>query len=102
MHLLLDRYIKIIIMISFCILSIEHCLFAQEKETADWEKPQVLGINKEDPHCFYIPYKDINSALNNDPNESPFYKSLNGIWKFNWVKKPSDRPVDFYRGLILF
>ena len=23
--------------------------------------------------------------------------SLNGMWLFNWVPKPEDRPVDFYK-----
>ena len=28
---------------------------------------------------------------------SPYYQSLNGDWKFHWVPKPADRPVDFFR-----
>ncbi|MDD5148876.1 MAG: glycoside hydrolase family 2 TIM barrel-domain containing protein, partial [Flavobacterium sp.] len=27
----------------------------------------------------------------------PYYQSLNGSWKFNWVKSPDMRPVDFYK-----
>ncbi|MBD3349949.1 MAG: DUF4981 domain-containing protein, partial [Candidatus Lokiarchaeota archaeon] len=30
-------------------------------------------------------------------SSSKYYKSLNGHWKFNWVKKPTDRPIDFYQ-----
>ncbi|MFB0566015.1 MAG: glycoside hydrolase family 2 TIM barrel-domain containing protein [Candidatus Aminicenantaceae bacterium] len=63
----------------------------------DWENPLVIGINKEPAHCTYIPYKDTITAMKNNPSQSPFYKSLNGIWKFNWVRKPADRPVDFYK-----
>ncbi|MDH5386766.1 MAG: beta-galactosidase, partial [Candidatus Aminicenantes bacterium] len=63
----------------------------------DWENPAVVGRNKEPAHCTYIPYSDIQTALKNEPSRSPFYKSLNGLWKFNWVKKPADRPVDFYK-----
>ncbi|MFC1726000.1 glycoside hydrolase family 2 TIM barrel-domain containing protein [candidate division KSB1 bacterium] len=63
----------------------------------DWENPAVFAVNKEKPHCTYIPYADIESAIENNKEESPYYKSLNGTWKFNWVKKPADRPVDFYR-----
>ena len=33
----------------------------------------------------------------NDWKNSDYYELLNGTWKFNWVKKPSDRPVDFYK-----
>ena len=31
------------------------------------------------------------------PSDSPWFKSLNGSWKFNFAAKPADRPVDFYR-----
>jgi beta-galactosidase len=63
----------------------------------DWENPAVVGRNKEPAHCTYIPYSDIQTALKNEPSRSSFYKSLNGLWKFNFVKKPSDRPVNFYK-----
>jgi beta-galactosidase len=63
----------------------------------DWEDPSVFGRNREAPHCTYIPYIDKNSALENNPKTSPFYKSLNGVWKFNWVRKPSERPEGFFK-----
>jgi beta-galactosidase len=63
----------------------------------DWEDPSVFGRNREVPHCTYIPYADEESALENNPNDSPFYKSLNGVWKFNWVRKPSERPEGFFK-----
>ena len=63
----------------------------------DWENEQINGINKEPTHCTYIPYANIFQALNNDANGSPYYKCLNGIWKFNWAKHPDMRPVDFYK-----
>jgi beta-galactosidase len=63
----------------------------------DWENPSVFGCNKEAPHATLIPYADEESALDNDPEKSPFYKCLNGVWKFNWVRKPSDRPGGFFR-----
>jgi beta-galactosidase len=63
----------------------------------DWEDPAVLGKNKEKAHCTYIPYPDAQTAIKNDPSQSPFYQSLNGIWKFHYVDKPADRPKEFYR-----
>lgn len=66
-------------------------------EIRDWENPAVFGRNKEPAHCTYIPYADIETALTGDPAQSPFYQSLNGTWKFNWVRKPAERPVDFYK-----
>ena len=57
----------------------------------------MIGQNKEPPHNTLIPYQDSQSALTGKYESSHYYKSLNGKWKFNWVKKPSDRPVDFYK-----
>ncbi|MBN2137078.1 MAG: DUF4981 domain-containing protein [Sedimentisphaerales bacterium] len=66
-------------------------------EVPDWENPAVVGINKEPGHCTLAPYGDTQSALAGQWEASPFYKSLNGDWKFNWAIKPADRPVDFYK-----
>jgi len=69
-------------------------LFAQQH---DWENEQVIGINKEPGHSHYIPYATIDQALKDYADESPYYLSLNGTWKFNWVKSPDLRPTEFYR-----
>jgi beta-galactosidase len=66
-------------------------------ERNDWENCEMIGQNKEPPHNTLIPYQDIDSALTGNFESSQYYKSLNGNWKFNWVKKPSERPIDFYK-----
>jgi beta-galactosidase len=63
----------------------------------DWENPQMISLNKENSHCTLMPYKTLEQALTGERFASPFFKSLNGKWKFNWVKKPADRPQDFYK-----
>lgn len=63
----------------------------------DWENPQMISLNTEQSHCTLIPYQNINQALKAERFASPFFKSLNGKWKFNWVKKPANRPMDFYK-----
>ncbi len=63
----------------------------------DWENSEMIGQNKEPPHNTLIPYQDIDSALTGSFESSRYYKSLNGNWKFKWVKKPSERPVHFYK-----
>ncbi|NLA49292.1 MAG: hypothetical protein GX876_07495, partial [Bacteroidales bacterium] len=63
----------------------------------DWENEQVIGINKEAPHSHYIPYTSVDQAVADVPLNSPLYLDLNGTWKFNWVKHPNLRPVDFYK-----
>jgi beta-galactosidase len=66
------------------------------KPPYDWENCQMIGQNKEFAHNTLIPYPDIDS-ISNEPQQSPYYKLLNGNWKFNWVKRPEDRPKDFFR-----
>ncbi len=63
----------------------------------DWENSEMIGQNKEPAHCTLMPYPDRQTALTGTREASPFHKSLNGKWKFNWVRKPADRPKDFYK-----
>ncbi|HEV3471175.1 MAG TPA: glycoside hydrolase family 2 TIM barrel-domain containing protein [Pyrinomonadaceae bacterium] len=72
----------------------------------EWEDPRVFGVNREPPHATLVPYPDEpaarRGALAFAPGAprsegSPFVLSLNGVWKFHWVKEPSSRPVDFYK-----
>ncbi|MCD6116347.1 DUF4981 domain-containing protein [bacterium] len=70
---------------------------AKQKKLHDWENPKVFAINKEPGHVLIVPFKSMQKAFSGDERESVFYKSLNGIWRFNWVKRPKDRPVNFYK-----
>jgi len=65
-------------------------------EVPDWENLEIIGRNKEPGHSTLVPYPDTETALQCEREASPFYMSLNGKWKFNWVNKPSERPLDFY------
>jgi len=62
----------------------------------DWENPKIIGINKEKSRPEVISFNDIETALSGDFTLSPNYRLLNDQWKFNWVRKPGDRPVDFF------
>lgn len=50
----------------------------------EWENPKVFGVGKEAPRATFIPFADAASAQKNDKSASPFYRSLNGPWKF-WI-----------------
>ena len=69
----------------------------KEKEPHDWENPEVFNINREDPHASFISFADEKSAVEAIKLNSPNYQSLDGIWKFNWVKTPDQRPFYFYK-----
>ncbi|MBE9467899.1 MAG: DUF4981 domain-containing protein [Bacteroidetes bacterium] len=63
----------------------------------DWENSQIFGINKEKARASFFAFENKKLAVNNDLTKSKYYINLNGIWKFNWVVKPVDRPVNFYK-----
>ena len=70
--------------------------FAAHADAPDWENQNVLHINTEAPRATFIPFATVQQALEGDPTNSPFYQSLDGAWKFNWVGNPGERPVHFF------
>ncbi len=72
-------------------------LAVAQADAPDWENPEVFGINKEPPHATLMPYATLDQALRAEREASPFYQSLNGTWKFHWVRTPEERPVNFYK-----
>ena len=83
---------KVILFLFFISTSI---VFSQE--IPDWENPSVISRNTERPHATLTPYINEATALKFDRTASPYYKSLNGTWKFKWVQNPSKVPGDFFQ-----
>ncbi|WP_462248482.1 beta-galactosidase, LacZ type [Ekhidna sp.] len=89
----MEKYIKPLLLN----ILIGSCFFTFSQNGTEWEDPEVFQINREYPHATFYRHDNEESALGAKKYEnSPFYQSLNGIWKFNWVKKPSERPKYFY------
>lgn len=61
-----------------------------------WQDQQVYTVGTEPHACTHYTYPDVASALQGKSEQSPYYKSLHGDWKFNWVATPADKPTDFY------
>lgn len=61
-----------------------------------WKDKQVYTVGTEPHAATHYIFSDVNSALKGQYQESPFYKSLAGDWKFNWVKSPENKPKDFH------
>lgn len=62
-----------------------------------WEDPTIFEINKEEARASFIPYSSEEEAFNGFNKQNENIKYLNGIWKFNYVKQTSLRPLDFYK-----
>lgn len=63
----------------------------------EWEQEQNLSLNKEVPRATFFSFADVESAKKILPENSSYWRSLDGDWKFHWVKTPQERPVDFYK-----
>ena len=61
----------------------------------DWMNPGVVERNKEPGHCTLHPYPSREDAVRDDRTESPFFRSLNGEWRFRWDPNPGSAPEDF-------
>ncbi|MBZ0256138.1 DUF4981 domain-containing protein, partial [bacterium] len=75
-------------------------------QTPEWEDPQNVGENREAPRASFIAYPKESAALNNaNPikplidrrDASPWYESLNGLWKFQYAETVDARTKDFYQ-----
>ena len=71
---------------------------AQKQPLPEWQSQYAVGLNKLAPHTYVWPYANASDIEKPGGYEqSPYYMSLNGKWKFHWVKNPDNRPKDFYR-----
>lgn len=70
--------------------------FARAQPTPnEWENPRVFEQHKEAPHASFMVYEKPADVVANDYARSPYYQSLNGPWKFSYVPRPAERPLDF-------
>ncbi|GIM55698.1 beta-galactosidase [Capnocytophaga canimorsus] len=63
----------------------------------EWESVEELSLNKEQPKAYFFSFADKQSARKVLPENSKYWQSLNGNWKFHWVKTPDERPKDFFK-----
>ena len=62
--------------------------FAQTEITGkEWDNPLITSVNRETAHTLAIP-DALGTA--SDMSQSPWYQSLDGVWKFQWVGIPTN------------
>lgn len=83
------------VMVAFMILPM--IAVAQKPGQQEWNNQYVSGVNKETACQLAIPFGDEQQASKLGIEESPYYKTLNGTWKFHWVADPEKRPKEFFK-----
>ena len=73
------------------------CSLATMAQHDKWKNPEINAVNRAPMHTNYFAYSSSEEAAKADKENSSNFMTLNGIWKFNWVKNADARPTDFYR-----
>lgn len=66
-------------------------------QSNEWLNPEVNAVNRAPMHTNYFAYESEQAAAKGLKENSANFMTLNGTWKFNWVRNADQRPMDFYR-----
>lgn len=70
---------------------------AMADKLPEWQTIDAYRNGQIPSHALVVPYasNDVKAVRDMDFDKSPYYLSLNGKWKFSWVKGVDNRPVGF-------
>lgn len=85
---------SLLFLISMCVSL--YAVAQQKAAPMEWSNQFISGVNKEEAYQVSIPFPNVESALSMITEDSEYYKTLNGVWKFHWVPDPKQRPFNFY------
>jgi beta-galactosidase len=69
----------------------------------DWQNPRLTGVSNLPPHATMIVCPDSKTAINIGPAsnaervKSPFYRSLNGDWKYHYGRNHAQSVPEFWK-----
>ena len=66
------------------------------QQAPEWKNPQVNQINREARHAHFFAYETQELAAKAQKQQSARYMSMEGKWRFNFVKNHQDAPKDFF------
>ncbi len=88
--------IRTIANLSLCLalLSISSGVAAQSESR--WQNVNINQQNREPRRASFFAYENLDKAQNFDKKKSANYLSMEGMWKFNFVKDHNKRPANFF------
>lgn len=72
-------------------------LSANAQTFKEWQDESVNEINRAAMHTHFFAYENAEKAGSDVKENSKNFMSMNGSWKFFWVKNADQRPTDFWR-----
>ncbi len=87
--------LKKLLLTMVCLTSIE-VMAAPKEKTPVWKDPVVNQVNREARRAAFFAFEDMEKAKVNDKTKSSRYLSMEGQWRFNFVKDHNKAPKDFF------
>lgn len=72
-------------------------LSANAQTFKEWQDESVNEINRAAMHTHFFAYENAEKAGGDVKENSKNFMSMNGSWKFFWVKNADQRPTDFWK-----
>lgn len=84
-----------LIILSLLLTTLTNTVSAQTPPV--WKNQYVNQQNREPRRASFFAYESQEKAQGRDKKTSSLYLSMEGMWKFHFVKDHNKRPLDFYR-----
>ena len=72
-------------------------LSANAQTFKEWQDESVNEVNRAAMHTHFFAYENAEKATSDIKENSKNFMSMNGSWKFFWVKNADQRPTDFWK-----
>lgn len=66
-------------------------------QQTEWKRPEVNAVNRQQMHTNYFAYESPALAKEGCKEKSANFLTMNGLWRFHWVRDAEARPLDFWK-----
>lgn len=70
---------------------------AAAQSFTEWQDAETNAVNRLPMRSSFFAYESADAATSGDKHASERFLSLDGTWRFSWVRDADQRPADFYR-----
>ena len=88
--------IRTIANVSFCLAMLSISSGAQAQSESRWQNVNINQQNREPRRANFFAFENLEKAQSFDKKKSANYLSMEGMWKFNFVKDHNKRPANFF------
>ena len=88
--------IRTIANVSFCLAMLSMSCGASAQSESRWQNVNINQQNREPRRANFFAFESLDKAQSFDKKKSANYLSMEGMWKFNFVKDHNKRPANFF------